>query len=122
MRRETVEDYIRAIHALEGQGMVSTSEVASFLGCTCSTVSEAFEKLSVEGYLEWKPYMGVKLNDKGRRIARRAAERFRTIYLFLLSIGVEDGQARRDAHLMEHEVSEQALSRIRMCLALEGDR
>ena len=122
MRKETVENYVRAIHTLEGQGKVSTKEVASFLGCSCSTVSEAFEKLSVEGYLEWKPYMGVKLNDKGRRVACRAAERFRTIYLFLLSIGVEDGQARRDAHLMEHEVSEQALSRIRMCLALEGDR
>ena len=121
MRRETVEDYTRAIHALEGQGMVSTSGVASFLGCSCSAVSEAFDKLAGEGYLEWKPYMGVKLNDKGRRVALRATERFLAAYRFLLTIGVRDEQARRDAHLMEHEVSDLTLTRIRMCLA-PGDR
>ena len=80
-----VELYIEAIYRLEKKtGLARTSELAKDLNVALGTVTNTVESLEKKGFVVREPYRGVKLTEKGRRIAldvirrRRLSERFMT--------------------------------------------
>ncbi len=70
------------------------------------------QKLAGRGYLVHVPYRGMKLTDKGEKIAKSVISRHNTILEFLTMIGVDKRTAYRDAEGIEHYVQPTTISKI----------
>jgi len=112
-----VEDYLEAIYNIEpAKGHVSTTQLSEALGVKCPSVTEMLAKLSDEGLVSYKPYHGARLTKKGKSVGESVAIRHYIILNFLMKIGVEEDIARRDACIMEHELSPQTVQALRNAL------
>ena len=71
VRSPAIEDYAKAIYALElreGEA-VSTNALADRLGVTAASASGMVKRLGELGLVEHQPYRGVSLTEDGRRVA-----------------------------------------------------
>lgn len=103
MRKKTIEDYVELVYDLEkGKERVHTNDIASALDINPASVTEIFQKLSEEGYVDYEKYGGAKLTEKGKRVARKTKKRHDTLKEFLLLLGVDKKTAEEDACEMEH--------------------
>jgi hypothetical protein len=66
-----VEDYAKAIYALEarGSGTVTTTAIAERMGVTAASASGMVRKLCELELVSHEPYKGVQLTAKGARVA-----------------------------------------------------
>ena len=85
------EEYLEAIYRLEKKtGFAKTMELARQLKVVPGSVTNTVESLERRGLVTHEPYKGVKLTEKGRRIAlnvlrrHRLAERLLTDILHLI--------------------------------------
>ena len=100
-----VEDYLEAIYRLvEDKGYTSTADLADKLEVKPPTVSIMLRKLDRDGYLVHEPYRGMKLTEKGEKVAISVISRHRIISEFLSMIGVAEKEAQHDAEGIEHHV------------------
>ncbi len=103
MRKKTIEDYVEVVYDLQkGKKPVHTNDIASALNISPASVTEIFQKLSKEGYIDYEKYSGVTLTEKGRQIARKTKKRHDTLTEFLLLLGINKKTAEKDACEMEH--------------------
>lgn len=103
MRKKTIEDYVELVYDLQkGKKRVHTNDIASALDINPASVTEIFQKLSEEGYVDYEKYGGTKLTEKGKRVARRTKKRHDTLKEFLLLLGIDKKTAEEDACEMEH--------------------
>jgi DtxR family Mn-dependent transcriptional regulator len=84
-RSSAVEDYCKAIFTLESRGeeAVATNALAERLEITPGSVSAMLRKLEELGLVTHVPYRGVRLTDKGRRVALEVIRHHRLLELFL---------------------------------------
>jgi len=104
-----VQDYAKAVYALEarGTGAVSTNDLAERLGVTPGSASAMVRKLSEVGLVEHEPYHGVRLTQKGRRVALEVLRHHRLIELFLAEeLGMPWDRVHAEAEVLEHAISE----------------
>jgi DtxR family Mn-dependent transcriptional regulator len=104
-----VQDYTKAVYALEarGRGAVSTNDLAERLGVTPGSASAMVRKLSEVGLVEHEPYHGVRLTQKGRRVALEVLRHHRLIELFLAEeLGMPWDRVHAEAEVLEHAISE----------------
>jgi DtxR family transcriptional regulator, Mn-dependent transcriptional regulator len=104
-----VQDYAKAVYALEGRhaGAVSTTDLAERLGVTAGSVSAMMRKLAELGLVEHEPYRGVRLTDKGRRVALEVLRHHRLIELYLAEeLGMPWDRVHAEAEVLEHVLSE----------------
>jgi len=80
-----MEAYIEAIYRLEKKtGLARTSDLAQDLSVALGTITNTIGSLEKKRFVVRKPYRGVRLTERGRRIAldvirrRRLSERFMT--------------------------------------------
>ena len=108
MSERTVEEYLESIGALgERESPVSTSSIAQVLEVSPASVSEMLHRLSKKGLVEYTPYGGATLTEKGRRHFLRLTRRHRLWEVFLnryLGIGWED--VYQPACSLEHATSD----------------
>jgi len=79
-----VEDYVKAIYTLEsGEGSVTTTALAERLDVRPGSVSGMLPKLTALGLVEHVPYRGVRLTDRGTRVALEVVRHHRLLELFL---------------------------------------
>lgn len=103
MRKKTIEDYIELVYALQkGKKRVHTNDIASALNINPASVTEIFQKLSEEGYIDYEKYGGATLTEKGRQIARETKTRHDALKEFLMLLGIDEKIAEEDACEMEH--------------------
>jgi DtxR family Mn-dependent transcriptional regulator len=103
LRKKTIEDYVELVYDLQkGKKRVHTNDIASALDINPASVTEIFQKLSKEGYVDYKKYGGAKLTEKGKRVARKTKKRHDTLKEFLLLLGIDKKTAEEDACEMEH--------------------
>ena len=103
MRKKTIEDYVELVYDLQkGKEKVHTNDIASALNINPASVTEIFQKLSKEGYIDYEKYGGATLTKKGRRVARETKKRHDALTEFLLLLGVDGKIAEEDACEMEH--------------------
>ena len=63
-----LEDYLETIyHLVQDKGYASTVEIAERLQVSPSSVSSMLKNLANGGYLDYEPYRGMKLTERGRR-------------------------------------------------------
>jgi DtxR family transcriptional regulator, Mn-dependent transcriptional regulator len=104
-----VQDYAKAVYALEarGSGVVATNDLAERLGVTPGSASAMVRKLSEVGLVEHEPYHGVRLTQKGRRVALEVLRHHRLIELFLAEeLGMPWDRVHAEAEVLEHAISE----------------
>ena len=87
MPSQSIEDYIKAIWSLsDGQDnsqAVSTNALATHLSTSQASVSEMYKRLAEKDFIEYVPYQGATLSDKGRKLALRLIRKHRLWEVFL---------------------------------------
>lgn len=116
MKDERVEEYLEALYKLTEDGSpAKTSEIASELGLSPSSVTEMLKKLEKKRYIKYKPYRGATLTRKGRREGKRVTRRHRILERFLHDVlKIKKKDVHEQACEMEHAISddvEEALCR-----------
>src|SRR5881275_487463 len=109
-RSSAVEDYAKAIYALESRGgdAVSTNALADRLGVTPASASGMVKRLGELGLVEHEPYRGVSLTDDGRRVALEVIRHHRLLELYLVeTLGVPWDRVHQEAEVLEHVLSEE---------------
>jgi DtxR family Mn-dependent transcriptional regulator len=109
-RSSAVEDYAKAIYALECRGgeAVTTNALAERLGVTAGSASGMVKRLAELGLVEHQPYHGVSLTGDGRRVALEVLRHHRLLELYLAeSLGVPWDRVHEEAEVLEHVLSEE---------------
>jgi DtxR family Mn-dependent transcriptional regulator len=103
MRKRTIENYVELVYDLQkGNKRVHTNDIASALSINPASVTEIFQKLSAEGYVSYKKYIGIKLTEKGKYIALKIKKKHNILTEFLMLLGIDKKIAEKDACEMEH--------------------
>jgi DtxR family Mn-dependent transcriptional regulator len=114
MLSASVEDYAKAIYALEGRyGVASTTALAERLGVSAPAVSAMVKKLDALGYVSHVRYHGVRLTASGRRVALEVLRHHRLLETYLVEeLGVPWDSVHAEAEVLEHVLSEGLEARI----------
>ncbi len=113
---EAIEDYAKAIYALQHRGggaPVSTNDLAERLGVTAGSASAMVKKLAERGLVEHVRYHGVRLTEEGERLALEVLRHHRLLELYLAEhLGVPWDRVHAEAEALEHVISEDLEARI----------
>jgi DtxR family Mn-dependent transcriptional regulator len=107
---ESIENYAKAIYALErrGGGVVTTNALAERIGVTPASASGMVKKLDELKLVTHVPYKGVKLTARGKRVALEVLRHHRLLELYLAeSLGVPWDRVHDEAEVLEHVLSEE---------------
>jgi DtxR family Mn-dependent transcriptional regulator len=107
---ESIENYAKAIYALEQRdsAAVSTNALAARLDVTAASASSMVKKLAELKLVTHEPYKGVKLTEKGKRVALEVLRHHRLLELYLAeSLGVPWDRVHDEAEVLEHVLSEE---------------
>ena len=115
--QESAENYLEVIYTLHKQsGHVRAIDIASHLGFSKPSVSRAVKLLRENNYITVAQSGQIELSPKGLAIAESIHERHTLLAEFLMKIGVEEQIAFQDACKMEHVISEETFSRLKIYL------
>ena len=109
-RSTAIEDYAKAIYALERRGgeTVTTNALAERMGVTAASASGMVKRLGELGLVEHQPYHGVSLTEDGTRVALEVIRHHRLLELYLVtSLGVSWDRVHAEAEVLEHVLSEE---------------
>jgi DtxR family Mn-dependent transcriptional regulator len=115
---EVVEEYLEGIYRLqEKSGVARTSDIVKLLQVVPGTVTNTVERLEKEDMLRHEPYKGVKLTDKGRKIALNVIRRHRLSERLLTDfIRVDWDKAHDAACKLEHGISTDVVKKLEKAL------
>ncbi|MBR0473069.1 MAG: metal-dependent transcriptional regulator [Methanosphaera sp.] len=116
---ENVEEYLETIYKKSlTDNMAKTTEISKDLGIAPGSVTQMLKKLEEEGYVNYYQYKGVKLTDKGYKIAESIVRKHRLLETFLYNtLGIEMEDLHEQACAMEHSLSDEAERKL--CQLLE---
>jgi len=109
-----VQDYLKAIYALESEGQrVTTSALARRMGVSAPSTTAMTKRLAELGLVERLPYRGVALTGAGRRGALEVLRHHRLLERYLVDrLGLSLDEVHAEAELLEHALSEELEARI----------
>jgi len=115
---EVVEEYLEGIYRLqEKSGVARTSDIVKVLQVVPGTVTNTVERLEREGMLRHEPYRGVKLTDKGRKIALDVIRRHRLSERLLTDFVHVDWDKVHDAACkLEHGIKNDVIKKLEKAL------
>ena len=117
MRKQTIEEYVEVIYVIQNnKERVHTNDVAQALNLNPASVTEMFQKLMNEKYIDYQKYSGVKLTEKGKKVAVSIKNRHDTLKNFLVLLGVDKEIADKDACRIEHNVNRKTMKKLRKFL------
>jgi DtxR family Mn-dependent transcriptional regulator len=104
-----VEDYAKAIYALESrEGVASTTALAERLAVRPASVSGMLRKLDALGLVVHERYRGVRLTESGRKVALEVLRHHRLLELYLTErLGMGWDAVHAEAEVLEHVISEE---------------
>jgi DtxR family Mn-dependent transcriptional regulator len=110
LRSPAVEDYAKAIYALQSRSSepVTNNALADRLEVTPGSASAMVKRLGELGLASHVPYRGVTLTDAGRRVALEVIRHHRLLELYLVeSLGVPWDRVHAEAEVLEHVLSDE---------------
>jgi DtxR family Mn-dependent transcriptional regulator len=115
---EVVEEYLEGIYRLEEKsGVAKTNDIVKMLQVVPGTVTNTVERLEREGMLKHEPYKGVKLTDKGRKIALGVIRRHRLSERLLTDfVRVDWDKAHDAACRLEHGITNDVTKKLEKAL------
>ena len=111
----TVENYLKHILLLaqDSDTLVSMGALAASLEVVPGTVTTMVKSLAGEGLVEHQPRQGVRLTDRGRRVALGIIRRHRLVETFLVNVLKMDwASVHSEAEQLEHAISDDVLDRL----------
>ena len=117
MATSTVENYIKHIYLLQPQsdhtGLVAMGELAAALEVVPGTATSMIKTLAEAGWVEYEPRAGVRLTDRGEKLALHVLRRHRLVELFLVqTLKMDWAEIHDEAEHLEHVISDRVLERI----------
>ena len=119
---EAIEDYLKEILRLEEdvrptpgqrQGLVANKALAERMAVRPASVTKMLRRLSELGLLEYVPYAGVRLTDRGRKVALEVSRHHRLLETYLhRALGYSWEEVHAEAERLEHAISEDLEARI----------
>jgi DtxR family Mn-dependent transcriptional regulator len=110
-RRE--EDYLEAIdEVIQKKQYAKVRDVAKVLGVGLSSVTEMFQKLDGEGFINYEKYSGVTITSKGKKVVNDLKKKHDTLKEFLIILGVEPKLADDEACKIEHVVESETIHKL----------
>ncbi|ARS88643.1 metal-dependent transcriptional regulator [Natrarchaeobaculum aegyptiacum] len=109
------EDYLTAIYHLEAEhgGSVRTVDISEEIGVTPPTVSSMIDTLDERGLVDYTPYKGVTLTERGETVVLRLVRNHRLLETFLMEhLDYTWSEVHDEADRLEHHVSEEFVSRL----------
>jgi len=111
--KSRLEDYLEVIyHLIHDKGYANTVDIAENLRVKPPTVSSMLQRLAAKDYLVHESYRGIRLTDKGVKVAKSVIARHSIISELLLMLGVENEVAYQDTEGIEHHVQPVTIRRI----------
>jgi Mn-dependent DtxR family transcriptional regulator len=108
-----LEDYLEVIyHLIHDKGYASTVDIAENLEVKPPTVSSMLQRLAAKDYIVHEPYRGMRLTEKGEKIAKSVIARHNTVSEFLSMLGVNETVAYQDTEGIEHHLQPETIKRI----------
>lgn len=108
---EMAEDYVELIAELiDSRGEARPVDIAERLGVKPPTVTKNISRLKAAGLVQRERYRAIFLTAEGQALADACRHRHRIVVEFLLSLGIDEEIAERDAEGIEHHVSDETLA------------
>ena len=122
MAKENIDEYLEALYELSREkDQVKTGDLASKLGVAPASVTEVLQRLASRGLVDYKPYAGTKLTEKGLKAACSIKRKHRLMEVFLSKVLRIDGKkVHEEACKMEHAISDETEEAI--CRLLGGPK
>lgn len=113
-----VEEYLEAIYKLqERSGTARTSEIVTMLNVAAGTVTNTIERLERGGYVTHEPYRGVKLTERGRRLALEVVRKHRLSERLLTDIlHIKWDRVHEAACKLEHGITDEIIKPLEKAL------
>lgn len=106
---ETIENYLKAIHALAGEsptGEAGMKAIATLTGVTVGTASTMVKRMAAAKLAKHERFGGVRLTAKGQRAAIDVLRRHRLIETFLVrTLKLDWSIVHDEAERIEHALS-----------------
>lgn len=116
--KESAENYLETILILQNRkGSVRSIDIATELDFSKPSISVAMKNLRTEGYIAVDTDGFITLLDKGKQIAEKMYERHVFISDFLISLGVNEETAVKDACRIEHVISPESFNALKTLAA-----
>jgi DtxR family Mn-dependent transcriptional regulator len=111
---ESQEDYLKQIFLLgEQRDSVSTQSIAECLDVRPASVTGMIQRLAQLGLVEHQRYRGVRLTERGRRVALEIVRHHRLLETYLAqALGYGWDEVHDEAERLEHVISERFEERI----------
>ena len=110
---KSAEDYLESMIILkEKNGYIRSIDIATFLGVTKPSVSNAMKRLREEGYIEMNRSGFITVTEKGMEIADKIYTRHKKLTDFFIALGVTAEVAEDDACKIEHDLSDETFEAI----------
>jgi DtxR family Mn-dependent transcriptional regulator len=110
-RRE--EDYLEAIdEVIQKKQYAKVRDVAKVLEVGLSSVTEMFQKLDSEGFINYEKYSGVTITSKGKKVVNDLRKKHDTLKEFLIILGIEPKLADDEACKIEHVVEAETIHKL----------
>ncbi|MGN0494741.1 MAG: metal-dependent transcriptional regulator [Lachnospiraceae bacterium] len=111
---ESAEDYLETILLLSKKlPVVRSVDIATELGYKKSSVSVAMKHLREKNHITVTPQGYIYLTESGKEIANEVYERHEWFTKWLVSLGVDEAIASKDACKMEHVISKESFNAIK---------
>ncbi|MGB9928558.1 MAG: DtxR family transcriptional regulator [Methanosarcina sp.] len=115
MHTDRFEEYLETILYLirKNQGPAKTKQISDELNVSPPSVTEMVKKLNSSGLVEYTPYQGVELTEKGTDQAIKIKRKHQVLETFLVDVlNFDRKEAHKEACELEHAVSDAVLERI----------
>ncbi|MGV8878882.1 MAG: metal-dependent transcriptional regulator [Sphingobacteriaceae bacterium] len=114
MQSFTEENYLKAIYHLSvDDSTISTNKIAAAMNTKPASVTDMLKKLSEKLLINYIPYQGVSLSDKGRKIAIGIVRKHRLWEHFLVEkLNFKWDEVHELAEELEHIQSKELIDRL----------
>lgn len=115
MNTLTEENYLKCIYKLSiaiPDG-ITTSAIADEMKTKSATVTDMLKKLSDKNLIDYEKYYGVKMTEKGKKVALRIVRKHRLWEVFLVkALNFKWDEVHIIAEQLEHIQSDELISRL----------
>lgn len=109
-----LEDYLEVIFNLESQhSEARAKDIADAMNVQRASVTNALQKLSQRGLINYEPYSSVTLTPEGFRTASRIVHRHKVLFDFLHTfLNIRPELASETACKLEHDIDDESLDKL----------
>jgi DtxR family transcriptional regulator, Mn-dependent transcriptional regulator len=112
----TEENYLKAIFSLSrsfNEQGVSTNQISDHLKNKAASVTDMLKRLSDKKLIDYKPYKGVKLTEKGKKTAVKVIRKHRLWEVFLVEkLNFKWDEVHDIAEQLEHIHSDELIEKL----------